>query len=65
MQLLYYKTAAQPPRGKGRVVAYSATAGRWMQVNWKYVRRNPDVYPLWRPSEEYRWTRSAVSRSSE
>ena len=50
-------TRKQPPRGKGVVEAFSAPEGKWTKVNWKYVARNPDVYPRWRPTEAFRWTR--------
>lgn len=32
---------------KGDVLAFSVPAQKWMKVNVRYVRANPDVYPRW------------------
>lgn len=33
--------------GKGDVLAWSTTQGRWVKINVKYVRDNPAVYTRW------------------
>jgi hypothetical protein len=47
-----------PPHGKGKVRAYSWPQQKWVIVNWKYVWQNREVYPMWEPTSDYRWTGS-------